>query len=126
MNTNLFMEIMGGTVHAIESVQAQPCSLMTQWRLFQVQVKGRRSRHLVGRADGEGRVCSPIVVMDLAALRVTTQSTRLYQLQGPPGRDGDADWVFDCWCSGVGATQCKDMTRALMRLRHRRGLWRKA
>lgn len=95
---------------------------MANWRLFQVcGATGGRTRHLVGRANYEGRVCSPIVQLDLQSLCATTGSGRIYQLEGPPGRDGDSDYVFGIWLSGIGATHCKDLTHALMRLRTMRG-----
>lgn len=78
---------------------------------------GRRTRHLVGRADWEGRVCSEIVKFDTQDLRATTKSGRVYKLEGPPGRDLDAEYVFGIWLQGTGYTQEKDMTKALMRLR---------
>jgi hypothetical protein len=110
------------SVHAIASVDIEPSTAMTRWRLFQVRrSEGQRTRHLVGRADREGRVCSAIVAMDVQAMRMTTESGRVYQLHGAPGRDWDADYVFGIWKRLTGPTHPRDLTRALVRLRQMRG-----
>lgn len=110
------------SVHAIAPVEFEPSTAMTRWRLFQVRrLDGKRTRHLVGRADREGRVSSAIVAMHLQALRMTTESGRVYQLHGSPARDSDAEYVFGIWKRLAGATHPRDLTRAFMRLRQMRG-----
>lgn len=110
--------IIPGSFHLMGPVCDQPNTVMTHWRLVQVRcTDGRRTRHLVGRADWEGRVCSEIVKFDTQDLRATTKSGRVYKLEGPPGRDLYAEYVFGIWLQGTGYTQEKDMTKALMRLR---------
>ena len=60
-----------GGVHAIPAVSAEPETVLTRWSLRQViGLDGKRSRHLVGWAEFEGRVCSSIVSLDLAKLHV--------------------------------------------------------
>jgi len=104
-------------------VAVQPGTVMTSWRMFQVTgPDGSRSRHLVGRANREGRVSSPVVSLDLKTLMATTQSGRVYRLEGKPGRDGDADYVFDGWMRAVGCKAVRDVTAALVRLWHLRRL----
>jgi hypothetical protein len=127
MNEELLIKMTDGSIHAIEPVDTQPGTEMTDWRLFQVRLpNGSRTRHLVGRADDEGRVCSALVHLDLQALRMRTQSGRIYELAGPPGSDEDSDYVFGVWLRAVGAIHCKDLTRALMRLRTRRSAGRRS
>lgn len=87
-----------------------------------MKAHGFRSRHLVGLADREGRVCSGIVQWDLRSLCATTVSGRVYQLMGPPGWNADADYVFEGWKAVNGCEHVKDMTRALLRLREKRGM----
>ncbi len=87
-----------------------------------MKAHGFRSRHLVGLADREGRVCSGIVLWDLKNLCATTVSGRVYQLMGPPGWNADADYVFEGWKAVNGCEKVKDMTRALLRLRVMRGI----
>lgn len=118
MNEELLIKMTDGSIHTIEPVDTQPRTVMTDWRLFQVHLpNGSRTRHLVGCADYEGRVCSSLVHLDLQALRMKTQSGRIYELAGPPGSDEDSDYVFGIWLRAVGAIHCRDLTRALMRLR---------
>ena len=127
MNEELLIKMTDGSIHMIEPVDIQPGTVMTDWRLFQVRLpNGSRTRHLVGRADDEGRVCSSIVHLDLQELRMSTQSGRIYDLAGPPGSDGDSDYVFGIWLRAVGAIHCRDLTRSLMRLRTLRGTGRRS
>lgn len=110
-----------GHIHQIVPVSVEPVTVMTQWKLVQITANdGRRFRHLVGRADYEGRVCSAIVSIDLAAMCMTTKSGRVYELEGPPGHDTDADWVFSHWLRRKSIPVFRDMTWALLRLRRRR------
>jgi len=103
-------------LHAIDSVQDQPQTTLTHWQLIKVRSSdGTFTRHLKGRADGEGRASSSIVVLDIVGLQATTQSGRIYVLE-QPGRDGDADWVFGNWLRINACTQHSDQTRALLRL----------
>ena len=83
---------------------------------------GTRTRHLVGRLNGHGRMSAPIFEFDLDTLGVTTQSGRFYRLTGPPIPDPDARYVFTSWVRASGATRSRDMTRALVYLREQRGL----
>ena len=114
-----------GYIRNIDPVSVEPVTVMSRWKLVEVRnTDGRRSCHLVGRADYEGRVCSAIVSVDLEALRMITQSGRFYVLEGPPGRDSDADWVFGRWLKIMGNPKHRAITRALMRLRRRQaGAW---
>ncbi len=94
-----------------------------RWSLMQVKnFDGARTRHLVGRLGGHGRMTAPVVSLDLRSLCATTQSGRSYRLSGPPLPDPDARYVFTSWARVSGGTNTKDMTRALMWLRKRRGL----
>ena len=111
-----------GGIHAISPVSIQPWTEMWRWRLYQVKAHGIRSRHLVGLADGEGRVCSGIVQWDLRSLCATTSSGRVYQLVGPPDWNADADYVFGRWKAVNGCEKVKQMTRALLRLRAMLGI----
>jgi len=111
------------SIHLIGPVSREPVAAMTHWRLFQLRgPTGRRSRHLVGRANGEGRVCSALANINLATLAAVSGSGRFYLLQGPPGHDPDAQYVWDTWSRFTGATHVRDVTRALLRLRRMRGL----
>lgn len=114
--TDFQYSFLPGQIHLIAPVNVQPVTVMFRWRLFQVESNSGRSRHLVGRADHEGRVSSAIMNFDLKNLRATTQSGRVYELAGLPGYDDDALYVFNRWILGLGITGAKDMTRAVIRL----------
>ena len=109
-----------GYVHQIASVQSEPETNLSHWQLIKVRDSdGKFSRHLAGRADGEGRVSTDIVSIDVIQLRATTKSGRVYVL-GQTGRDGDAVWLFAKWLKANQFTSHADQTRALMRLRARK------
>ena len=119
--TFVVVSVSGG-VHTVSPVTVEPQTVLTRWSLRQViGPEGKRTRHLVGWADYEGRVCSPIVKFDLDRLRVTTESGRQYHLDGSPGHDPDAEYVFRRWLNFSGLTRQKDLTRSLLRLRGMRG-----
>lgn len=109
-----------GYVHQIASVQIQPKTSLSHWQLIKVRDQGGKfSRHLMGRANGEGRVSTDIVSNDVAQLQATTGSGRVYVLERP-GRDDDAVWVFSHWLKANQSSQHADQTRALLRLRARK------
>jgi hypothetical protein len=111
------------SIHPIEPVSSQPVSVMTDWRIFQLRgPTNLRSRHLVGRADGEGRVCSALARLDLTTLTAVSGSGRFYRLEGSPGQDPDATYVWEQWTRLNRTTHIRDMTRALLRLGRLRGL----
>ena len=119
-NIKVGIVIIPGYVHPIDSVQIQPETNLSHWQLIKVRDKdGQFSRHLAGRADGEGRVSTDIVAMDIDHLRATTRSGRVYVL-ARPGRDADALWIFEKWLRANQCTQHSDQTRALLRLRARK------
>lgn len=119
--SDLLQQIADHSVHAIPPVWQEPVTVMTRWRLVQVLwPQGLRSRHLVGWADDEGRVCSAIVKLDVVALTAVTQSGRQYVLEGPSGFNADADWVFVRWYRYAGCVAKRDVSRALVKL-HERG-----
>jgi len=104
-------------LHEIDSVQNKPQTTLTHWQLIKVRSSdGTFTRHLKGRADGEGRASTSIVALNVVGLQATTQSGRIYVLERP-GHDSDADWVFGNWLRINGCTQHSVQTRALLRLR---------
>ena len=90
-------------IHVIASVSVQPIAVMTHWRLFQVlRAGGLRSRHLVGRANNEGRVSSALLQIDIALMTATSESGRVYRLSGPAGFEPDAEYVWSVWLRYAG------------------------
>ena len=120
---NQILEIwISGGIHAVEPVSVQPVTYIDYWQLIQVtHADGGCSRHLYGRVNNEGRVCSDIVSFDLERITATTKSGRQYMVLGPPGRDEDAVWVYDQWATINKFVRVKYLTSGLERLRRIRG-----
>lgn len=89
------IEVVAGGVWASRPVAAQPVLRLSNWQVYAV----RDVLMFVGfnLEDCEGRVSSAIQSLDLAARSGVTLSGRRYELIGPPGRDGDGEWVFAVW-----------------------------
>lgn len=89
-----------GGVHAVASVTDVPQVRLIQWSIKECERKdGRRTRHFIGYdADGrEGRVSSSILEFDPERKRARTSSGRVYELEGPAGRNRNADYVWEVW-----------------------------
>lgn len=91
-----------GRIHAPPPANEQPVSVLVRWRV--IEIGG--SRHLCGWCldDDEGRVSSQIVDWNPAVCHAITRSGRRYVLQGPPGRDPDAEYVLATWLALNGWT----------------------
>lgn len=74
----------------------QPELVLLDWSIHEINDDGERSIVLVGYCltNSEGRVSSEVVHLDIAKLIAKTSSGRIYRLEGPPGNDGDAAYVF--------------------------------
>lgn len=83
------------------SVEEVPVVKMSQWQVLEVkrEVETKRTRHLVGWAEGAGRVSSAVVksIKENGDLTVTTSSGRKYLLMGPPGMNMDASYTKEHW-----------------------------
>lgn len=108
--------IAASSVESALDVEHEPTSTIERWRYFRVRWSdGRRTRHLVGWAEYEGRACSAIVAIDLLKWQATTKSGRIYQLKGPAGHDKDASWVWGRWLTITPVKDPSDQTKALIR-----------
>ena len=82
----------------------QPEITLIRWRILEVaegECKGQR--YLVGYCPGncEGRVSTAIVSINVEKKRCTTQSGRIYHLEGRPGYDPDGGYVWRTWTGEV-------------------------
>ncbi|MEM5366429.1 hypothetical protein V4C53_10330 [Paraburkholderia azotifigens] len=70
------------------------------------------TRHFVGRdaRNFRGRVSSAICGFDKHAMRGQTRSGRVYQLIGPGGFAGVAEYVWTIWCSVNAVKEHCDVT----------------
>ena len=98
----------------IASVSECPEITLLQWQIFEVQFPSRpkKTRHFVGYSAGgrAGQVSSAIQNFDPKTMRGVTESGRVYQLQGLPGWDADADYTWRRWKSICGITNEVNVT----------------
>lgn len=85
----------------VEPVDQDPHIILRSWSIRQL---ANGDRHFVGYNDRgrEGRVSSRIVEFDVERMRGKTRSGRVYELSGEPGMNGDAEYVWNSWCSMFG------------------------
>lgn len=81
------------------SVADEPETVLSPWFVFELK---NGNRHFVGRTyysgyASEGRVSSRIVSFDPDEMVGITRSGRRYKLEGPPGFDSDANYVWHQW-----------------------------
>lgn len=95
-------------------VTQEPHTKMHSWQVYQVAGKlgteGGDTIHFVGYAGYEGRVCSPVQTYDQKTHRGVTASGRIYELVGPPGYNGDAQYVWDRWLGMMGNPKVAEVT----------------
>jgi hypothetical protein len=88
--------------------------IIIRWSVREVSCGGakERTRHVVGYMpmQRDGRASSSIQAFDRDRMRITTQSGRVYQLEGPPGASGDAEYVWHQWKAVNKAADEKDVT----------------
>lgn len=83
------------------SVADTPEIVLSQWRIVEVTSPywDGTSRHFTGynETEHEGRVSSEIVEFDPTNMCGVTKSGRTYKLIGPPGHNGDGEYVWSRW-----------------------------
>ena len=113
------MAIMGG-VWTCAPVSQRPEIVLIDWHVFEVQLPNRtqRTRHFAGQniSDCEGRTSSAIVTFDLKTGRGTTESGRVYQLQGKTGFTDDGEYTWNRWKSINSVTDVVDVTAEIKNL----------
>ena len=86
---------------SIASVNEEPEELMVEWSVHEVSLSNLpdKTHHLVGYIvrQGLGRVSSAIQAFDREQMRIKTRSGRIYHLQGQPGFNPDAEYVWAHW-----------------------------
>lgn len=96
------------SLHSAPSVASEPDVALTRWQVRQVGPAG--TRHCVGWAEYEGRVTSSVVHFEPESRTATTRSGRRYRLEGPPGVDPDAEWVWSWWSDANGVRFWTDVS----------------
>ncbi|KAA8769422.1 hypothetical protein [Burkholderia pseudomallei] len=95
------------------SVTDEPDVVLIRWAIYRIN---DNELHFVGtRADkNSGRVSSTIVQLDLERRVGTTRSGRVYALEGHPGIDSEARYVWNSWCRLNGVTASTNVTKELL------------
>ena len=80
-------------VWKVPAVDAQSLLTLRDWTVLELSPG---TRHVVGHCveNREGRVSTAVVDFDLSAMRATTESGRVYVLQGEPGFSDDGYYVW--------------------------------
>lgn len=108
-----------GYVRRVHTVWAEPDVRVERWRLIKVRhADGSVQRHVIGSADGEGRISTRLVAVEPITMSLTSASGRVYCLAGLPGHDMQAEKLYGCWLATCGRTELKDLSGALLRLRN--------
>lgn len=95
------------------SISDEPELALVRWRILETD---RGSRHIVGaRADDlTGRISTPIVQCDPVCRMATTESGRIYHLNGEPRHSGDAEYLWQLFCEVHGVTQFTDVSATVL------------
>jgi hypothetical protein len=98
------------TIWATTPVDEVPELRLRDWAVYQCRLAG--TRHFVGWniTEQEGRVSSAIQAFDAERRRGVTESGRVYELVGEPGRNRDAAYVWARWLRINGETEFDDVT----------------
>jgi hypothetical protein len=80
----------------VAPVARQPALTLVRWRVLETETG---NRHLTGWCveNQEGRVSSLVRTFDPATALAVTRSGRVYRLEGLPGDDRDASYVWLQW-----------------------------
>lgn len=115
---NIVVLSITGGVHALPDVGIEPEVSLIQWSVRECdRTDGSRTRHLVGydTCGREGRVSSTVVELNLDAKTAKTKSGRVYKLEGNPGQNSDAEYVWQTWLYLQKAKNDADVTTRLWR-----------
>lgn len=102
------------TVWNTRPVSEQPHVTLIQWSILETE---KQERHFCGYCveNAEGRVSSAIRTFDPAIMRGITRSGRCYALDGPPGFNLAAAYVWDVWCRVNRVKRARDVTDEIVR-----------
>lgn len=97
----------------VAEIKDQPEVTLIDWAIREIHPRG--TRHFVGYhpSGREGRVSSAIQVFDPVSRHGRTKSGRVYFLSGRPGRNENAEYVWENWrhIQGPGAATWLDVTQ---------------
>lgn len=98
------------TVWSAAPIDCAPELRLERWSVRGIEPAG--THHLVGYnlTDREGRASSAIETYDAQKRLVVTESGRVYELVGRPGRDTDGDYVWGRWLKINGSPTWRDVS----------------
>lgn len=87
---------------------------LVRWSIWET---GSGQRHFIGfnPAGKEGRVSSYIKEFDMDSMCGVTSSGRIYKLEGPPGYDTNAMYVWNRWKQIKQVSDVKDITQQFVK-----------
>lgn len=93
-------------------VSEQAALTLREWRVMELP---DGERHLVGFCveNNEGRVSSPVIELEEHSLRATTTTGRLYLLNGIPGNNLHAMYVWEQWTKMYSIASWSDVTDSI-------------
>jgi hypothetical protein len=78
-------------------VEEQPNLALIRWRIMLLHDGEHQFVGRVVENPGESKITSELKAFDIAQMRGTTATGRVYQLQGPPSHDSHAKYVWERW-----------------------------
>jgi hypothetical protein len=92
----------------------EPRIVLVRWRAWEVQVPNYDAPtwHLVGYIAEEecAKVSSAVAFVHIDTEEVTTKTGRTYALNGPPGIDADAAYLWETWQRQHGVIVLREVT----------------
>lgn len=92
----------------------EPEVVLSSWKVLEIE---SGDRHFCGYnlLLREGRVSSRIEEFDPSTMMGRTRSGRVYSLQGKPGWNSDASYVWATWCrlNGINRDLVRDVTKEI-------------
>lgn len=85
------------SIWRMPSVEDQPTVTLVRWRVLRLQVKKMSIDLVLGWCleDGHARMSTPIRQHDAKARTLTTQSGRVYVVEGAPDYDDEAQYILE-------------------------------
>jgi len=103
-------EIIRSSVWKSVPVDAAPSLTVVRWSVVECS-NGYRYVRGYSLELREGRASTSIVEFDAKRGRCRTRSGRIYVLQGPPGSDRDAAWVWDVYARANALISVMDVSQ---------------
>jgi len=102
-----------GGIWSTADVAVQPVIILSRWKIMAIAEGPREGeRHVVGfnEEDGEGRVSTSIIDIDMEIGQCLTESGRVYTLVGPTGYDPDGEYVWQFWLAANDISAARDVS----------------